>query len=107
MTLKVRILMLAPVVLALPLCELVDAVVRILPRRSASRQDGRKRLLIVRLDMIGDFILFLDSFKEYRKLFPPDQWEITLLGNRVWSGLARNDFLTPTIMFSWIRGNSS
>ena len=88
MTLKERILMLAPVVLALPLCELVDAVVRILPRRLASRQDGRKRLLIVRLDMIGDFILFLDSFKEYRKLFPPDQWEITLLGNRVWSGLA-------------------
>jgi len=80
--------MLAPVVFALPLCEIVDAVVQILPRRHAPLRDGRRRLLIVRLDAIGDFILFLDSFKEYRKLYPPEQWEITLFGNIIWSDLA-------------------
>ena len=88
MTLKERIRMLFPVVLALPLCELVDASIQMLPQRRSPLQDNRKRLLIVRLDVIGDFIVFLDSFKEYRKLFPPDQWEITLLGNKVWSGVA-------------------
>ena len=80
--------MLAPVILAMPMCELVDAVVQLLPRQKTPSQDGRKRLLLVRVDVIGDFILFLDSFKEYRKLYPSEQWEITLLGNKIWSGLA-------------------
>lgn len=47
-----------------------------------------KKLLIVRVDAIGDFIIFLDSLKEYRKLYP--EWEITLLGNKVWADLAEN-----------------
>jgi ADP-heptose:LPS heptosyltransferase len=46
------------------------------------------RLLVVKADGIGDFILFLDTFKEYRRLFPKDTWEITLLGNENWADLA-------------------
>ena len=72
----------------LPLCELIDIAVQLLPTEGTLKTKGRKRLLIVRLDSIGDFMLFLDTFKEYRKLHPAEEWEITLLGNRVWSGLA-------------------
>ena len=53
-----------------------------------TRRDDKKSLLIIRLDAIGDFVIFLDTFKEYRKLYPPDEWEITLMGNGVWSDLA-------------------
>ncbi|MCK5612776.1 glycosyltransferase family 9 protein [Candidatus Pacearchaeota archaeon] len=50
--------------------------------------NSKKKLLIVRLDGIGDFILFLDTFKEYKKLYPDPEWEITLLGNTLWKDLA-------------------
>lgn len=49
---------------------------------------GKKKLLIVRLDAVGDFVLFLDTFKEYKKLYPYSEWEITLLGNDLWQDLA-------------------
>lgn len=71
--------------------EAVDTPIRILPLvRASDRGKGKRRLLIIRLDAIGDFILFLDTFKEYRKLYPPEEWEITLLGNQVWRVLAEN-----------------
>lgn len=53
------------------------------------RLPGRKKtnkLAIVRLDAIGDFILWLDSAKEYRQLYP-DQ-KITLIANSSWANLA-------------------
>lgn len=43
-------------------------------------------VLIVRLDAIGDFILWLDSAKEFRKLYPDKK--IVLCANAAWSGLA-------------------
>lgn len=64
---------------------------RVLPlTRTSNELDGRKSLLITRLDGIGDFVIFLDAFKEYRKLYPPEEWEITLLGNRAYRVLAEN-----------------
>jgi ADP-heptose:LPS heptosyltransferase len=42
---------------------------------------------IVRLDAIGDFIIWLDSAKEYRRLFPDKR--ITLIANTAWADLAR------------------
>lgn len=70
--------------------ELIDAYVRISPHSGSRHKGGKKQLLIVRLDTIGDFVLFLDTFKEYRKLYPADEWEITLLGNHAWADLAKN-----------------
>ena len=49
-----------------------------------------KRVLIVKLDAIGDFILWLDVAKELRKVYPPNEYEIILLGNRQWADLAKN-----------------
>ena len=69
--------------------EAIDIPFRALPMARHNIEDkAKKRLLIVRCDGIGDFVLFLDTFKEYRKLYPQDEWEITLLGNQIWRFLA-------------------
>lgn len=44
-------------------------------------------VLVIRLDELGDFVLWLDSAKEYRKIFPNKK--ITLLVNEKWAVLAR------------------
>ncbi|MDP3759114.1 MAG: glycosyltransferase family 9 protein [Ramlibacter sp.] len=41
---------------------------------------------LIRLDAIGDFIIWLDSAKEYRRLFPAQK--IVLLANTAWADLA-------------------
>ena len=46
-----------------------------------------KSLLIIRLDAIGDFILWLDSARHFRKIYPNKK--IILLGNQVWTDLAQ------------------
>jgi ADP-heptose:LPS heptosyltransferase len=43
-------------------------------------------IAIVRLDTIGDFILWLDAAKEFRNLYPNSK--ITLVANLTWSSLA-------------------
>lgn len=69
--------------------ELIDAPINILPHSKHKVRMTKRRLLIVRLDAIGDFILFLDTFKEYKKLYPATDWEITFLGNQTWVDLAK------------------
>jgi ADP-heptose:LPS heptosyltransferase len=44
-------------------------------------------VLLVRLDAIGDFILWLDSAQHFRKIYPDKK--IILLGNKAWTGLAK------------------
>ena len=41
---------------------------------------------LIRIDSIGDFILWLDAAKEFRNLYP--NAKITLIANHVWSDLA-------------------
>ena len=48
-----------------------------------------KRLLLIRQDAIGDFILWLDTAKEYRKYYPPENYKIILIGNALWCDLAK------------------
>ena len=48
-----------------------------------------KLILLIRQDRIGDFILWLDTAKEYRKYYPPENCKIILLGNALWSDLAK------------------
>ena len=45
-----------------------------------------KTVLIIRLDAIGDCIIWLDQAKEYRKAFP--NHKLLLLHNKVWSEIA-------------------
>ena len=48
----------------------------------------KSKVLFVKLDAIGDFILWLDAAKEIRKIYPENEFEITLLGNKAWSSIA-------------------
>ncbi len=48
---------------------------------------GKGKLLLVRLDAIGDFVVFLDSAKEYRRLYP--EQKIILCANSTWVEIAR------------------
>ena len=47
-------------------------------------------VLLVRQDAIGDFIMWLDTAKEYRQLYPPNKYKIILIGNASWCDLARD-----------------
>ncbi len=68
--------------------------------RAGNHTDGvRKRLLIIRTDLIGDFILFLGSFRAYRRLYPEGHYEITLLGNKSWGELAEEAGLADHYIF--------
>jgi len=45
-------------------------------------------VLLIRQDAIGDFVMWLDTAKEYRKLYPADKYKIVLVGNKIWYDLA-------------------
>lgn len=53
-----------------------------LPKKSTHKN----QLLLVRFDLIGDFVIWLDSAKEFRKLYPSHK--ITLFANSLWAPLA-------------------
>ncbi|MDG2066546.1 MAG: hypothetical protein P8L36_16355, partial [SAR324 cluster bacterium] len=53
------------------------------------KRNQPKVLLLIRQDAIGDFILWLDTAKEYRKHFPPENHKIVLIGNALWCDLAK------------------
>jgi len=49
-------------------------------------KSGRESVLLVRLDLIGDFIIWLDAAKEMKKLYPKKR--IVLYANAAWASLA-------------------
>lgn len=49
---------------------------------------NKKDLVLIRLDAIGDFIIWLDAAKEYRCVYPNKK--ITLIANSTWAGMASN-----------------
>src|SRR5674476_373550 len=50
----------------------------------SNQKDG---IVLIRLDTIGDFIIWLDTAKEYRRIYPNQK--ITLIANVVWADMAR------------------
>ncbi len=52
-----------------------------------SHRKNFQTVLVVRLDLIGDFILWLDAAKELRRIYPASR--IVLYGNSVWSDIAQ------------------
>ncbi len=65
---------------------LLDTALLFIPRNKRCAQ--KKNVLIIRLDAIGDFVLWLDAAKELRKLYPENQYKFTLLANVTWALLA-------------------
>ena len=47
-------------------------------RIQSPQQDQLELVLLIRQDGIGDFVIWLDTAKEYRKLYPPDKYKIVL-----------------------------
>lgn len=68
-----------------PLALLLDSFARLTSRPKRHKQPC---LFLIRVDAIGDFILWLDAAKEYRNLYP--DYHITLVGNKIWTDLARS-----------------
>lgn len=63
-----------------------DAFLFLVPKKH--NKGGRQKLLVIKLDAIGDFILWLDFAKGLREFYPPETHEITLLANQVWADFA-------------------
>lgn len=63
----------------------LDPLVQILASKHRGVGNG---VLLIRLDNIGDFILWLDTAKEYRRLYPKQK--ITLIANAIWADFARH-----------------
>lgn len=49
---------------------------------------NKSSVALIRMDAIGDFIIWLDSAKEYRKIYPNER--IVLIANSAWAELAKN-----------------
>lgn len=51
---------------------------------------GLKQILVVRIDAVGDFVLWLDAARALRKMYPPSEYRIVLAGNLQWVDLAKS-----------------
>ncbi|MBI5441707.1 MAG: glycosyltransferase family 9 protein [Deltaproteobacteria bacterium] len=66
----------------------LDGLFQARHRECSARPGGRRRILVVRLDAFGDFLLWTPSARRLRKLYPPETHELVLAANRLWAGLA-------------------
>ncbi len=67
---------------------LINALVSWSPPNNFTSDAEMDNILLIRLDELGDFILWLDSAKEYRAIYP--NRKITLLVNEKWYDLAKS-----------------
>ncbi len=71
-----------------------DSLLLLVPSaKTGGRATGKNRLLVIKLDAIGDFILWLDFACGLRTLYSAETTEITLLANRSWADLAEHSSL--------------
>lgn len=54
-----------------------------------AKSQNSKTVLVVRLDHIGDFILWMPAAKELRTLYPATEWRLILLANQTWADIVR------------------
>ena len=54
-------------------------------RRQSPQQNQLELVLLIRQDAIGDFVIWLDTAKEFRYLYPSEKYKIVLLGNSLWA----------------------
>jgi ADP-heptose:LPS heptosyltransferase len=52
--------------------------------------EAKKLVLVVRLDAIGDFVLWLNAAEALKTIFPADKYRLVLLGNVIWKDLAEH-----------------
>jgi len=49
------------------------------PIHRVSSGAALKQVLVIRLDHLGDFVIWLDAARKLHNIYPPDEWTITLL----------------------------
>jgi ADP-heptose:LPS heptosyltransferase len=81
------------------LLKIISYVIPLVNRR-------KKKLLIIRLDAIGDYVIFRNFLKELRESEKYKDFEITVLGNVIWKELS--EYLDKSYVdnFVWIDINS-
>ncbi|MDX2191466.1 MAG: glycosyltransferase family 9 protein [Bacteroidota bacterium] len=52
------------------------------------QKPSKKQVLLIRIDAIGDFIIWTSTLPGYRQLYPKETHEITLVGHESWLSLA-------------------
>ena len=72
---------------------------------SPSKEIKRKSLLLVRLDAIGDYVLFRNFIKLLKKSQKYNDYTITLLGNSVWKNLSKELDYEYVDDFIWLDRN--
>jgi ADP-heptose:LPS heptosyltransferase len=77
---------------------LVDILaISLLGKRKSKKE---KKILVVRIDHIGDFLLWIGQANELRKLYPKGEYHLTLIGNESWSVLVPTDIFDSTIFIN-------
>lgn len=67
---------------------LFDSVILFFCKVGRRAQVPVKKILVVRLDAIGDFVLWLGAAQTLRTLYPEKKYQLTLLGNSLCAPLA-------------------
>lgn len=71
----------------------MDSVALAVPHKTARTTSGRKRVLIVRMDAIGDYILWRNAAERLISDYASRGYETVLLANSMWAELAQKDLL--------------
>lgn len=74
-------------------------------RTNFHKKTGSKKILIVRLDAIGDYIIFRNFLQQIRESEKFKNNEITLIGNVVWKTIAENFDNEYVDQFIWVNPN--
>lgn len=72
---------------------------------SPSKEIKQKSLLLIRLDAIGDYVLFRNFIKLLKKTHKYNDYKITLLGNIVWKNLSKELDYEYVDKFIWLDRN--
>ena len=81
---------------------IIDFLVFLQCRMKNQIRQNAKQILLIRLDAIGDYILFRNFIEVFRKNSKYSDYRITLLGNIVWKELAENLDKNYIDNFIWI-----
>lgn len=57
-----------------------------------------RKVLIVRLDNIGDYLIWAGQLSALRSKYPSDEFDITLVGNKAWTELAEQTHIFDRII---------
>ena len=82
--------------------KLIDFLVRITTNKPTFELSQKKKLLIVKTDAIGDFVIFTGILPFFRELYPSQEWEITLLGSQEYRTIAefvKSAIISPKSVF--------